>query len=439
MSTERLRILLKFPTRGRPERAAATLTEYSKRASGKHEVAACVVVDQDDGISEVLAEACAAAENENFFVSIGVTPSRGKIAACNAHTPDPAGGDEWQVLVMGSDDLLPCDGWDDIIASRMVEHWPQFDGCLHFPDGNRVDLCTYPVMGWRWYQMVGHVYHPDYKSVYADNEAHLIAVKRGKMQFCNFSVLLHEHPAFVASVPVDDTYRRNEDSAMYTRDMVTYESRREREYGMPPVVLSVLVCGLAGRENTRNLLLESLHAQRDADRDVALRTEVVVQVDHGEARGGMTVGAKRNLLLRRSVGEYVAFVDDDDAVAADYLKRILHAIDAYDGGIDKPDCIGMNLRRLAITAEGRRWDDAPYAHRLGNNSVGFSRPINHINPVRRDIAMKAGFPEQSWSEDSEHAKRLAPLLNTTEVIYGPTMYFYIDDEANSATRPHSTP
>jgi len=40
----------------------------------------------------------------------------------------------------------------------------------------------------------------------------------------------------------------------------------------------------------------------------------------------MTIGAKRNQLLHRAKGDYVAFVDDDDLVSSDYVNKVLSAV-----------------------------------------------------------------------------------------------------------------
>ena len=37
---------------------------------------------------------------------------------------------------------------------------------------------------------------------------------------------------------------------------------------------------------------------------------------------------------------------------------------------------------------------------------------NHLNPIRRDLAVKAGFPEKSFGEDHEFSRRVHPLLKT---------------------------
>ena len=51
--------------------------------------------------------------------------------------------------------------------------------------------------------------------------------------------------------------------------------------------------------------------------------EIVKFIDKGE----LTIGAKRNQLVKRSKGEYIAFIDDDDLVSFDYVSKILKAIE----------------------------------------------------------------------------------------------------------------
>src|SRR5262252_6316020 len=60
-----------------------------------------------------------------------------------------------------------------------------------------------------------------------------------------------------------------------------------------------------------------------------------------------TVGEKRQALLDMAGGEYIAFVDDDDDVAEDYVDRLLECIQ-HNRGVD---VIAFDLER--------RLDDMP--------------------------------------------------------------------------------
>ena len=53
----------------------------------------------------------------------------------------------------------------------------------------------------------------------------------------------------------------------------------------------------------------------------------------------------------------------------------------------------------------------------------YYRTPNHISPVKRELALQAGFPEIAFGEDHEYSKRLLPLLKT-ETIIKENLYHY---------------
>ena len=78
--------------------------------------------------------------------------------------------------------------------------------------------------------------------------------------------------------------------------------------------LSLLICSLVNRVDFRNELLASIDRQKkDGD------FEVLMEIDRGEE----SIGHKRNKLLERSQGDYVAFIDDDDIIAKTYIKKLM--------------------------------------------------------------------------------------------------------------------
>lgn len=206
------------------------------------------------------------------------------------------------------------------------------------------------------------------------------------------------------------------------------------------VKLSILICHLSDREQQLNKLMECLNKQKTDE------VEIIVQADDGS----MERGRKRNLLMYKARGDYISYVDDDDLVSDGtehpaYIPTILKAIEKGqlhdtvqqhpDGsslyvpivkpGV-KPDCIGI---------EGLiRFGDHPeplFTHTMKCSIEWYTkmgahyRSPNHLNPVKRSIAMQARFDDNmDWSEDHDYARRLRPLIKT-EVYLGHPIYYYI--------------
>lgn len=137
------------------------------------------------------------------------------------------------------------------------------------------------------------------------------------------------------------------------------------------------------------------------------------------------IGKKRNDLLQSANGEYVVMIDSDDEIDRCYILTILCAIEC-----DAPDCIGINGTITTNGKDERKWyisKDYKFWF-TGRNGVYYRTP-NHISPVRRELALLAGFPEISHGEDHEFSKRLLPYLKTESIITRPLYkYKYVSNK-----------
>lgn len=129
------------------------------------------------------------------------------------------------------------------------------------------------------------------------------------------------------------------------------------------------------------------------------------------------IGAKRNRLLKKAMGDYVVFIDDDDHVHANYVELILNATET------NPDCIGISGWITTNGQKEKNWHiSKDFGRWFERNNVYYRTP-NHISPVKRELALIAGFPEIPHGEDAEYSKRLLPMLKT-EVKIKEQLYHY---------------
>ena len=127
------------------------------------------------------------------------------------------------------------------------------------------------------------------------------------------------------------------------------------------------------------------------------------------------IGTKRNKLLSRASGEYIVFIDADDRVSPKYVELILNAMGA--------DCIGISGYITTNGGNMKQWHiSKDYGYWYEKDNV-FYRTPNHISPVRRELALQAGFPEVTRGEDAEYSRRLFPLLQSENKIGG-NIYHY---------------
>ena len=174
------------------------------------------------------------------------------------------------------------------------------------------------------------------------------------------------------------------------------------------MTLSILICTLPNRIGYLSQLLQVLTPQRTDE------VEVLTESDNGS----MTTGMKRNLLLKRSTGKYVVFIDDDDMVAPTYIADILNAAES------NPDAIVFNGIMTTNGRDERKWyisKDYGYEAKGG----AYYRYPNHIVPIRREIAMAFPFMDIRIGEDYAWATAIhnAGLIKT-EVKIEKELYHY---------------
>lgn len=133
-------------------------------------------------------------------------------------------------------------------------------------------------------------------------------------------------------------------------------------------------------------------------------------------------GTKRNRLMDRAAGDYVCSIDDDDLISPKYIAKIRQAL------WSKPDCVGFKVRRyvdgreIGYAIHSIKWQKSNDCQ--WSNWWEFRRVPNHLNPVRRELALATRFDdEKDAGEDHDFANRLRPLLKR-EVFIDEYLYFY---------------
>lgn len=148
---------------------------------------------------------------------------------------------------------------------------------------------------------------------------------------------------------------------------------------MSEPVLSVLVPCLSSRPF--RLVIDELQRQRDALGERASLVELLWLVDDGE----LPSGEKRNRLTRASTGRYVAFVDDDDRVSADYLSTL--AGECETGGVN---IIAFDMEFTRIDRPGYRetWKLGLYM----NDRPRGRMTVNQMCAWQRSVALSWCWP-----------------------------------------------
>ena len=186
-------ILFKYPSRGRPERFFKSLDSIVNNIKDTENYHVAVTLDLDD---DTMTNPDVVDRIESYpNVSIQWGKSVSKISAVNRSMPDM----DWQILVNMSDDMLfVLFGFDECIRIDMAEHFPDYDGLLHYPDQDAKEwLATMYIAGRKWWEFRDkRIYHPSYKSLWCDNEEMLVAQMKGKYKYIGYQINHHLCPAY---------------------------------------------------------------------------------------------------------------------------------------------------------------------------------------------------------------------------------------------------
>lgn len=194
--------------------------------------------------------------------------------------------------------------------------------------------------------------------------------------------------------------------------------------------LSILIPTTPDRKPTLDKLLDQFERQGNGiidfesvnDGDLQLTAiqyfepfEVLILLDSKQN----SIGTKRNILLQKSAGEYICFVDSDDRVSDDYIQLI------FDGIRHNPDACsligvitvdGQNPKRFIHSKKYTSWYEQDNVYYRNNN---------HLNVVRGSIARKMKFPDSYHGEDKAYSTQLMESgLIKTEYFIDEVIYFY---------------
>lgn len=231
-----MKLVIKYPTRGRPDKFMSVFDRYMNFLSGSNDVHFVISFDHDDP----------SMNNDNMWsfilrmksmyngrVHAFCGKSHSKISAVNADL-DKVQSLNPDIILLASDDMIPIrSGYDSIIIDSMKKHYPDTDGVLWFNDGfsGGDRLITLSILGNKYYKRFGYLYYPGYKSVFCDNEFTDVAKMLGRVTYINDVIIQHQ---WVGATSPDALHARNESPEMYAHDKPMYEERKAKNFDLNP-------------------------------------------------------------------------------------------------------------------------------------------------------------------------------------------------------------
>jgi hypothetical protein len=228
-----LKILVKFPSRERPERFFKSMDALYNNCSQPELMLVLITCDLDDRSMcnpEVVERI---SKYKNAIVNYG--NSQSKIHAINKDfdlIPDE--WKDWGIVVNLADDMIMnIYGWDGLIRADMATVSPDLDLLLHYLDTDtRGALATMYIAGRKFYERFNYVYNPIYHSLFCDNEIEDMAKMLGKWHYTGYSIYTHYNSAYGhKDYPKDELFIRQQEVG-WSVDQQTYNIRKSQNFGL---------------------------------------------------------------------------------------------------------------------------------------------------------------------------------------------------------------
>lgn len=178
---------------------------------------------------------------------------------------------------------------------------------------------------------------------------------------------------------------------------------------------SILIAAIPSRIQLLAELLEKLEPQRRPD------IEIIVFLDDRKR----SVGKKRTELINLANGDYIAFIDDDDTVADNYVERIVNTLES-NRGVDV-----MTFTQITSFPDGRK-QTCTYSVNFDykSNDTEWQGLPAHTMVWKKELVKDVEFPDVDCTEDVQWCKLVSAKVNS-EVSIEDVLYFYRFDESKS--------
>jgi len=132
-------------------------------------------------------------------------------------------------LIVISDDFDCPNDWGKTLERSIGD---EQDRCYKTTDGIQDWIITLPIMGWKYYNRFGYIYHPSYSHMFCDTELTCVAEMTGRWAqlSSNGDCLTFKH--LCESIPKDDLNKRND--ATFDEGKRNFIERKKRSFDLKP-------------------------------------------------------------------------------------------------------------------------------------------------------------------------------------------------------------
>jgi hypothetical protein len=414
------------PTRRREKELIRMVQSVRDTATGPVEVVA--YVDDDDPIS---VKVC-----DGLKIKHKVGP-RQLLTQCWNELLPLAEGD---ILMQGNDDIIfRTKGWDQMVEEAFATCGDKIlmvHGSDLAPGAMGKDkFGPHPFVHRRWVNVLGYFIAPYFSSDYGDTWLNDIANILGRRLYLPFEV---EHMHYIFGKAKFDTtsaermnrHHKDDVDGLYKellpKRLQDVEKLRVL-MNTPDIIWTIMILTQPSRNEFLTKLVRELEAQTSGK-----PIEIAIRTFDPE----LSLGGNREEMRRAAKGQYISFVDDDDAVSKNFVGKILPVLQK-----GEVDYVGFQLQ---CYVDGRPLE--PTFHSLKykswySDAKGHYRHISHINPIRKDLAllvsMEGGHGEDHrWSDALYVIGRVTKEYYVDEVMYH---YLYRSVKSDGVDQHHIAP
>lgn len=221
-----MRLLFKYPSRGRPLLFVKTLQRYLYLMSGKHDCDFLIAMDTDDEtMNTVLMRQMIKQLDDSYprsRVMFYYKAHDNIVEVVNEHLDEQ----DFDIVMAIGDDFLPQEAnYDEIIVNAMKESWPKLDGAIYFNDGVVGEkFALAPILGRELYKERGYFFDPVFRFGEADREISIVLRIQNKLQYYPEVLFVHD----LQHHHQDDIYTRTR--KMRIDDQRTFKVRKMAGY-----------------------------------------------------------------------------------------------------------------------------------------------------------------------------------------------------------------
>jgi glycosyltransferase involved in cell wall biosynthesis len=170
------------------------------------------------------------------------------------------------------------------------------------------------------------------------------------------------------------------------------------------------------RDATHARLLQAKIEAYSKDSDITL----LLLPNNGE----YTIGEFRHRMIMKVQTKYLVFIDADDLITPDYFRLVDEGMKLDVDAIGFKGIITTNGRmpfEFIHSSRYKKWEEVK-----DRGSKKYLRPINHLNPIKTEIAQKIGYKALKHAEDLDYSMRLSESgLIKSEHFIDKVIYHYL--------------